>query len=86
VPEDGRIFAALSGQEKLDVALRLARRQGRWTIERVYELFAVVPERRSQQGGFLSGGERQMLAAAVASPGTLGCEGQCPMLRCGDRA
>ena len=86
MPEDRRIFAALSGQENLDIALRLARRQGRSTIERLYELFAALPERRNQQGGFLSGGERQMLAPAVASPGNLGYEGQCPPLRCGDRA
>jgi branched-chain amino acid transport system ATP-binding protein len=85
VPEDRHIFAALSGQENLGVALRLARRPGRWTIERVYELFPALSERRDQQGGPRSGGEQQMLTAAVAPPGNLGCEGECPMLTCGDR-
>jgi branched-chain amino acid transport system ATP-binding protein len=69
VPEDRRIFAELSVWENLDVAARSARRPGRWTIERVYELFPVLSERRDQQGGFLSGGEQQMLTIARALVG-----------------
>ena len=45
-------------------ALRAARRPGRWTIEAVGELFPVLRERRDQPGGFLSGGEQQMLTIA----------------------
>ncbi len=69
VPEDRRIFAELSVWENLDVAARAARRPGRWTISRVCELFPVLSERRNQRGGFLSGGEQQMLTIARALVG-----------------
>ena len=69
VPEDRRIFAELSVWENLDVAGRAARRPGRWTIPRVCELFPVLSERRNQRGGFLSGGEQQMLTIARALVG-----------------
>jgi branched-chain amino acid transport system ATP-binding protein len=69
VPEDRRIFAELSVWENLDVAARSARRPGRWTVERVYELFPALSERRNQRGGFLSGGEQQMLTIARALVG-----------------
>jgi branched-chain amino acid transport system ATP-binding protein len=64
VPEDRRIFAELSVWENLDVARRAARRPGRWTIEAVFELFPVLARLRDRQGGFLSGGEQQMLTIA----------------------
>ena len=69
VPEDRRIFAELSVWENLDVAARAARRPGHWTIDRVCELFPVLAERRDQRGGFLSGGEQQMLTIARALVG-----------------
>ncbi len=69
VPEDRRIFAELSVWENLDVAARAARRPGRWTIPSVCELFPVLSERRNQRGGFLSGGEQQMLTIARALVG-----------------
>ena len=64
VPEDRRIFADLTVWENLDVATR--RRGGRdgFTLERVYELFPKLAELRDRQGGFLSGGEQQMLTIA----------------------
>ena len=64
VPEDRRIFAELSVWENLDVAQRAAGRPGRWTIETVTELFPVLDKLRDRQGGFLSGGEQQMLTIA----------------------
>ena len=64
VPEDRRIFAELTVCENLEVGDRAARRSGRWTIEAVGELFPVLRERRDQRGGFLSGGEQQMLTIA----------------------
>jgi len=64
VPEDRRIFAELTVWENLEVGERAARRPGRWTIDAVGELFPVLRERRDQRGGFLSGGEQQMLTIA----------------------
>jgi branched-chain amino acid transport system ATP-binding protein len=64
VPEDRRIFAELTVWENLDVAARAARRKGSWTIEAVYELFPVLRQLRDRRGGFLSGGEQQMLTIA----------------------
>lgn len=69
VPEDRRIFAELSVWENLDVAARAAGRPGRWSIETVCDLFPVLAERRNQPGGFLSGGEQQMLTIARALVG-----------------
>ncbi|MDE2008079.1 MAG: ABC transporter ATP-binding protein [Rhodospirillales bacterium] len=69
VPEDRRIFAELSVWENLDVAARAANRPGAWTIPRVCELFPILAERRDQRGGFLSGGEQQMLTIARALVG-----------------
>jgi branched-chain amino acid transport system ATP-binding protein len=64
VPEDRRIFAELTVWENLDVATRAARRGGDWTIAAVYQLFPVLRELRDRLGGFLSGGEQQMLTIA----------------------
>ena len=64
VPEDRRVFSELSVWENLDVARRAARRPGHWTIESVIELFPVLGTLRDRQGGFLSGGEQQMLTIA----------------------
>jgi branched-chain amino acid transport system ATP-binding protein len=60
VPEDRRIFAELTVWENLDVARR-SRGRNEWTIERIYDLFPKLEELRDRQGGFLSGGEQQML-------------------------
>jgi branched-chain amino acid transport system ATP-binding protein len=64
VPEDRRIFAELSVWENLDVAQRAAARPGRWTIASVYALFPKLEELATRPGGFLSGGEQQMLTIA----------------------
>jgi branched-chain amino acid transport system ATP-binding protein len=61
VPEGRRIFAGLTVLENLRVP---PARPGRWTLERVLELFPRLAERRSQLGGQLSGGEQEMLAIA----------------------
>jgi branched-chain amino acid transport system ATP-binding protein len=60
VPEDRRIFADLTVWENLDVASR-RRGTGGFTVERVYDLFPKLRELAGRQGGFLSGGEQQML-------------------------
>ena len=64
VPEDRRIFAELTVWENLDVAAHAAQRPGHWTLGAVYELFPVLAELRDRRGGFLSGGEQQMLTIA----------------------
>jgi len=61
VPEDRRIFADLTVWENLDVAGRGA---GGWTIERVFDLFPQLRDLTRRNGGFLSGGEQQMLTIA----------------------
>ena len=62
--KDRRIFAELTVWENLDIAARSARRSGRWTIDAIYDLFPALYELRNRQGGFLSGGEQQMLTIA----------------------
>ena len=64
VPEDRRIFAELTVWENLDVGQRAAARRGRWTVDGVLDLFPALAALRDRQGGFLSGGEQQMLTIA----------------------
>jgi branched-chain amino acid transport system ATP-binding protein len=61
VPEDRRIFADLTVRENLEVASQAANRPGRWTMAAVLSLFPVLSQLAGRQGGFLSGGEQQML-------------------------
>jgi branched-chain amino acid transport system ATP-binding protein len=64
VPEDRRIFADLTVWENLDVAARIRGGTTAWTLERVFDLFPKLRELVDRQGGFLSGGEQQMLTIA----------------------
>jgi branched-chain amino acid transport system ATP-binding protein len=64
VPEDRRIIPGLTVEENLKLA-QIAEPVG-WSIERVYELFPRLGERRKQEGVTLSGGEQQMLSIARA--------------------
>jgi branched-chain amino acid transport system ATP-binding protein len=63
VPEDRRIFADLSVRENLEVARKMSAsgRATQWTVPRVYELFPVLAQLEERKGGYLSGGEQQML-------------------------
>jgi branched-chain amino acid transport system ATP-binding protein len=69
IPDDRRIFADLSVQENLEIVRQVTRRDGRWTLERVYRLFPVLAELRSKFGSGLSGGEQKMLAVGRALMG-----------------
>ena len=64
VPEDRRIIPGLTVEENLQLA-QIAPPHG-WSIERLYDLFPRLGERRKQEGVTLSGGEQQMLAIARA--------------------
>ena len=64
VPEDRRIFADLTVWENLDVAMRSRGGTTAWTLERVFGLFPKLRDLVDRQGGFLSGGEQQMLTIA----------------------
>ncbi len=64
VPEDRRIIQGLTVEENLKLA-QIAPPHG-WSIERIFELFPRLKERRKQEGTTLSGGEQQMLAIGRA--------------------
>jgi branched-chain amino acid transport system ATP-binding protein len=89
VPEGRQIFPNLTVHENL-VATAANRRneQSPWTLERVYELFANLKERKNNYGNQLSGGEQQMLAigrALMTNPRLLildeATEGLAPLIR-----
>lgn len=72
-PEGRRIFPRLTVEENLDMGafFRSDVPQIKADMERVYEFFPVLKDRRKQRGGSLSGGEQQMLAigrAVMACP------------------
>ena len=73
VPEGRRLFPSLTLEENLKVGGSFARK-GPWTIERVYDLFPWMKERRGQKTAQMSGGEQQSVAigrALVANPRVL---------------
>jgi branched-chain amino acid transport system ATP-binding protein len=68
VPEDRRIFKSLTVHENLLMGTQKAKNSGSaervWTIDKIYEIFPNLRERRSNKGSHLSGGEQQMLTVA----------------------
>jgi len=64
VPEDRSIIQGLTVEENLQLA-QIEKPIG-WSIQRIYELFPRLGERRTQEGTTLSGGEQQMLAIGRA--------------------
>lgn len=78
VPEKRELFTTMSVEDNLVLGgfrpMRLGQRDWREGLEKVYELFPRLKERREQLSGTLSGGERQMLAvgrALMAQPKVL---------------
>jgi branched-chain amino acid transport system ATP-binding protein len=64
VPEERRIFPELTTWENLDTAARTDGGDDSWTLDQVLELFPDLGPLRDRKGGFLSGGEQQMLTIA----------------------
>ena len=64
VPEDRRIFGSLDVEENIVLASLTADKV--WPLDRIYEIFPRLKERRRSRGTDLSGGEQQMLAIARA--------------------
>ena len=63
VPDNRLIFPDLTILENLELGIKIPKNlQGEpWTLEKIYELFPILAERKHQLGGTLSGGEQQML-------------------------
>lgn len=79
VPEGRRLFAGMSVEDNLKVAVDHARKAAEktWTLERIYRLFPILQERRRTQVEKLSGGQQQMVAigrALLAQPRLLLCD------------
>ena len=62
VPQERNIFRSLTVEENMTAVAQ----PGPWTVDKVYEMFPRLKERRSNFGNQLSGGEQQMLAIARA--------------------
>ncbi|MGR3270360.1 ABC transporter ATP-binding protein [Thalassococcus profundi] len=84
VPEGRHIFPTLTVGENL----RATARPGKWSIDRIYDLFPCLKERRRNMGNQLSGGEQQMLAigrALMTNPHLVvldeATEGLAPLIR-----
>ena len=76
VPEGRRLFPSLSVEENLLMGA-LSRREGAWNLERVYGLFPILKEKRSQPSTSLSGGQQQMVAIGrglMSNPRLLLCD------------
>jgi len=65
VPEGRRLFPSLTVEENLIVG-GFARREGPWSLERVYELLPIVANLRQRRANQLSGGEQQAVAIGRA--------------------
>jgi branched-chain amino acid transport system ATP-binding protein len=66
VPENRRLFGPMTVLENLEMGAYLAGSGRKEDFERVYTLFPLLHERRSQLAGTLSGGEQQMVAMGRA--------------------
>ena len=77
VPEGRRLFPSLSVEENLRIGAHARSGNGYWTLERLYEVFPILRERRNSPGTALSGGQQQMVAigrALMSNPQVLLCD------------
>ncbi len=76
VPEGRRLFRSLSVEENLKVGA-FAGREGRWTVNAVYDLFPQLKDKRHVSATALSGGQQQMVALGrglMSNPDLLMCD------------
>jgi branched-chain amino acid transport system ATP-binding protein len=76
VPEGRKLFPSLSVEENLRLGAA-TKRPGTWTLQKIFQLFPILEERRQHPATKLSGGEQQMAAigrALMANPSLLLCD------------
>ncbi|MFM2253439.1 MAG: hypothetical protein RJB68_1776 [Pseudomonadota bacterium] len=76
VPEGRRLFPSLSVEENLLMGA-CAQRKGPWSLQRLYQMFPILEEKRHAPGTSLSGGQQQMVAlgrALMSNPEVLLCD------------
>jgi len=66
IPQGRMIFSSLSVVENLKMAARTGGKKDPWTLDKVFQVFPKLAERRKNKGNLLSGGEQQMLTIARA--------------------
>jgi len=76
VPEGRKLFPSLSVEENLALGATV-KRAGPWTLQKIFELFPILQERRKSPATKLSGGQQQMVAigrALMSNPALLLCD------------
>lgn len=77
VPEGRKLFPSLTVEENLIIGSHARKGNGFWTLERIFELFPILRERRRSASTALSGGQQQMVAigrALMSNPMVLLCD------------